>query len=72
MQNMCTFAQSFYLFNRGKVIEKEYNINSNIDMKKIALVLLGVFAIAILCESCAQKRCDAYKSTNRYRAENLR
>ncbi len=41
-------------------------------MKKLALVLLGVFAIVILFESCAQKRCDAYKSTNRYRAENIR
>ncbi|MPL72764.1 hypothetical protein SDC9_18554 [bioreactor metagenome] len=46
--------------------------NLNINMKKAAIVLLGAFAIAILFESCAQKRCDAYKSTNRYRAENLR
>ncbi|MDD2530140.1 MAG: hypothetical protein PHN41_02820 [Bacteroidales bacterium] len=41
-------------------------------MKKAAIVLLGVFAMVILLESCAQKRCDAYQSTNRYRAENLR
>lgn len=41
-------------------------------MKKTAIVLLGLISIAILFESCAQKRCDAYRSTNRYRAENLR
>lgn len=41
-------------------------------MKKAALVLLGVIALAIMCESCAQHRCETYKSTNRYRAENLR
>ncbi|MFA6200339.1 MAG: hypothetical protein WC679_08060 [Bacteroidales bacterium] len=41
-------------------------------MKKTALVLLSVIMLSILCESCAQHRCDAYKSTNRYRAENIR
>lgn len=41
-------------------------------MKKTALLLLGIIAISLLVESCAQHKCDAYKSTNRYRAEYLR
>ena len=41
-------------------------------MKKTVLVLLGLIAMVLLLESCAQKRCETYKSTNRYRAENLR
>lgn len=41
-------------------------------MKKTVLVLLGLIAMAFIFQSCAQKRCDAYRSTNRYRAENLR
>lgn len=41
-------------------------------MKRRVLLLLGILAFAFIFESCAQKRCDAYKSTNRYRAEYLR
>lgn len=41
-------------------------------MKKVVLSILGLALVVILLESCSQSRCDAYKSTNRYRAENLR
>lgn len=48
------------------------NLTNKFNMKKTVFLFLGIFALAILLESCAQKRCDAYKSTNRYRAEYLR
>ena len=41
-------------------------------MKKIILILIAVVGLGILASACSQKHCDAYNSTNRYRAENLR
>jgi len=40
-------------------------------MKKTAIVCLCVLVLGMICASCAQKHCDAYRSSNRYHAENL-
>jgi hypothetical protein len=40
-------------------------------MKKIILILIAVVGLGILAQGCASKKCDAYNSTNRYRAEIL-
>jgi uncharacterized protein YxeA len=41
-------------------------------MKRIIITVIAIVGLGIIASSCSQKHCDAYNSTNRYRAENLR
>jgi hypothetical protein len=41
-------------------------------MKKVILTLLIVAGIGFVISSCSSKHCDAYNSTNHYRAEIIR
>jgi hypothetical protein len=59
-EKISTFA---VVKQRKKVVKK---------MKKLVVILIAVVGLGILVSSCSQKHCDAYNSTNRYRAENLR